>query len=411
MKYYSLLVKYNMFKFNMKEFNPKKVIVKYLANEATAIEEAELLNWVQSKENQKVFKEFIKAQHLSEVAYSTIDSESAFDDFLMKIHSTKNKKRHKFQMFAPYLKYAAVLIGVSLSLVYFMNKEDDASGFVVSKSEVSLQIINGDNEYFNIDTDKAVKTKDGVELAVVEHGVLKYPPNTQNKKNKNVQNILKVPYGKIFKVILSDGSSVHLNSGSILKYPSVFKENGTRTVFLEGEAFFSVSNLSSSAFIVNSHISSTKVFGTEFNVSSYIDDEKTEVVLVEGSVGVKINSSTIDQQSYTLVAPSQMASLSNNSKNFKITNVNIEKYIAWKNGDLFFQNDKFETIKKILERHYNVKIINHFTELNKFKYNGNFQNDSIEKILNTISMHTNFSFDRKGDTISINNPKKDNVNE
>ena len=393
----------------MEEFNPKTVIVKYLAHEATAIEEEQLLSWVQSIKNQKVFKEFIKAQHLIDIAYNTVDSESAFNDFLKEIQSPKNKKskkRPKFKGFAPYLKYAAVLIGVSLALLYFINKEDNASSFVASKNEVSLQIINGDNEYFNIDTDKSVKTKDGVELAVVDNGVLKYLPNAQNKKNKNIQNVLKVPYGKTFKVILSDGSSVHLNSGSVLKYPSVFKENAPRSVYLEGEAFFSVSNLSSSAFIVNSHTSSTKVFGTEFNVSSYLDDDTTEVVLVEGSVGVKRNSLKNDQQSYMLIAPSQMASLSNKSKDLKITNVNIEKYIAWKNGDLFFQNDKFETIKKILERHYNVKIINHFTELNKFKYNGNFQNDSIEKILNTISMHTNFSFERKGDTISINNPKK-----
>lgn len=391
----------------MEKFNPKTVIVKYLANEATAVEEEQLINWVQSIKNQKVFQEFLKAQHLIDIAYNTIDSESAFNDFLKQIQSSKNKKSHKLKSFSSYLKYAAVLIGVSLSLLYFINK-DNASSFVALKSEVSLQIINGENEYFNIGPDKAIKTKDGVEMAVVDNGILKYLPNTQNK---NLQNILKVPYGKTFKVILSDGSSVHLNSGSTFKYPSVFKESEPRTVFLEGEAFFSVSKMSSTSFIVNSNTSSTKVFGTEFNVSSYLDDDKTEVVLVEGSVGVKVKSSTNDQKNYMLIAPSQMASMSNKSKDLTITNVNIEKYIAWKNGYLFFENDKFETIKKILERHYNVKIINHFSELNKFQYNGNFQNDSIEKILNTISMHTNFSFERKGDTISINNPKKNKVNE
>ena len=391
----------------MKEFNPKKVIVKYLANEATAIEEVELLNWVQSKKNQKVFKAFTKAHHLSNLAYGANPSESAFDDFLKQIHGTKNKKHHKFQTVAPYLKYAAVLIGVSLSLLYFIKEkdEDKSDSFVVSKNEVSLQSINGDNEYFNIGTDKTVKTKTGVELAVVNAGVLTYSPGSQNKKDENRQNILTVPYGKTFKVILSDGSSVELNSGSTLKYPSVFKENEPRTVFLEGEAFFNVSKMSSTSFVVNSNASSIKVYGTAFNVSSYLDDDVTEVVLVEGSVGVKRISSANDQR-YSLIAPSQMASISKESKELKISNVTIEKHIAWKDGDLFFENDQFENIKKILERHYNVKIINHFTELNKFRYNGNFQNDDIEKILNTIKAHTNFSFERKGDTILINNPKK-----
>nr|WP_307810563.1 FecR family protein [Gelidibacter salicanalis] len=202
--------------------------------------------------------------------------------------------------------------------------------------------------------------------------------------------------------MLSDGSSVHLNSGSILKFPGAFKKDQPREVFLEGEGFFRVSKINSTSFIVNSKTTSTKVLGTEFNVSSYTDSDKTEIVLVEGSVGVKIK----EEDTYTLITPSQKASTSHKIKDLTITNVNIEKYIAWKEGSIVFQNDQFKTIKKILERHYNVKIVNNFMELEKFRYNGNFKNDSIEKILNTIKLHTNFSFIRKGDTISINKPNK-----
>lgn len=393
----------------MEEFKPKKIIVKYLANKASAIEEAELLNWVQSKKNQKVYKKFIKAQYLSDLAYNSSDHEAAFESFIKEISKIKKGRSYNPKKAAPYLKYAAILIGISITLLFLIKKEEDTTPFVVRNDNVSLQIINGDNEYFSIGTDKVVRTKKGIEVAVVNNGVLKYVSNTE--KNKSVYNILNVPFGKTFKVILSDGSTVELNSGSTLKYPSVFKENEPRIVDLEGEAFFSVSKTISSPFIVNSNTSSIKVLGTEFNVSSYLDDEATEVVLVHGSVGVKINSpANNDQQDYSILSPSQMASISKNSKNIKISNVNIDKYIAWRNGDLFFENDKFESIKKILERHYNVKIINHFTELNKFRYNGNFKNDSIEKILNTIKTHTNFSFERKGDTISINNPKKSKRN-
>ena len=388
----------------MKDFKPKKIIVKYLSNEATALEEAELLNWVQSKKNQKVFKEFLKAQHLIDIVYHNADHEAAFDDFLNQIQKAKKQRNNISKRFVPYLKYAAVLVGVTVALLYFLKKEDPSYSYEKLNDEVSLQIINGNNEYFNISTDKAVKTQKGVDVAVVENGVLKYASNPQN--NNELQNILKVPYGKTFKVILSDGSAVELNAGSTLKYPSVFKENEPRTVFLEGEAFFNVTKTSSNSFIVNSKSVSVKVTGTAFNMSSYSDDNVTEVVLTEGSVGVKYNSTLNNQENYRMITPSQMASISQTSGELEITNVDIEKHIAWKNGSLFFENDPFESIKKILERHYNVKIVNHFTELNKFRYNGNFQNDSIEKVLNTIKTHTNFSFNRKGDTISINNPKK-----
>ncbi len=45
----------------MKEFNAKKIIVKYLANEASRIETEQLIDWVSSKKNEKIFKEFVKA--------------------------------------------------------------------------------------------------------------------------------------------------------------------------------------------------------------------------------------------------------------------------------------------------------------------------------------------------------------
>ncbi|MBO3099692.1 FecR family protein [Gelidibacter pelagius] len=389
----------------MKEFNAKKIIVKYLANEATTLETEQLLRWVGSKKNEKIFKEFVKAHQLSNITYNSSEAQTAFDDFLRQIRTSKSKSNFRIKKFVPYFKYAAVLVGVLLSTLYLLKKENHVSSFVEMKDQVTLQLINGDNQYFNIDTDKTIKTKSGHEVAIVENGVLTYVAQPTNRKNEPLQNILKVPYGKTFNVVLSDGSSILLNSGSLFKYPNVFIKDEPREVFLEGEAFFQVTKAPNSSFIVNSKNSITKVYGTEFNVSCYSENDKTEIVLVEGSVGVKANSAIKDQENYQIMIPSQKASLSNNSENVEITTVNIQKYISWKEGILTFENDKFETIRKTLERHYNVKIINNFPDINSFRYNGTFKNDSIEKILNTIKTHTNFSFQRKGETITINNPK------
>ncbi|RXJ52651.1 FecR family protein [Gelidibacter gilvus] len=389
----------------MKEFNAKKIIVKYLANEASRIETEQLIDWVSSKKNEKIFKEFVKAQQLSDIAYGHSDTKTAFDDFLKQIHNFKHQSNYSIKRFVPYFKYAAVLVGILLSTVYFLKKESHVASFVEMKDQVTLELINGDKQYFNIDADKIIKTKTGYEVAIVENGVLTYAAQSTNSKNKPVQNILKVPYGKTFNVMLSDGSSILLNSGSTLKYPNVFIENEPREVFLEGEAFFKVSKASNSSFTVNSKNSITKVHGTEFNVSCYSEDDKTEIVLVEGSIGVKSNSSIKGKVDYQMMIPSQKASLSNNSEAIEITTVNIQKYISWKEGILTFENDKFETIQKTLERHYNVKIINNFHDIKNLRYNGTFKNDSIEKILNTIKTHTNFSFQRKCETITINNPK------
>ncbi|MBA6152030.1 FecR family protein [Gelidibacter maritimus] len=389
----------------MKEFNAKKIIVKYLVNEATPQETEKLLRWVGSKKNEKIFKEFVQAHQLSNIAYNSSEVQTAFDDFLRQIRTSKSKSNFRIKRFVRYFKYAAVIVGVLLSTLYLLKKENHVSPFVEMTDQVTLQLINGDKQYFNIDTDKTIKTKTGHEVAIVENGVLTYVAEPTNRKNKPLQNILKVPYGKTFNVVLSDGSSILLNSGSLLKYPNVFIKNEPREVFLEGEAFFQVTTAPNSSFIVNSKNSITKVYGTEFNVSCYSEDDKTEIVLVEGSVGVKTNSSIKGQENYQMMIPSQKASLSSNSEDVEITTVNIQKYISWKEGILTFENEKFETIQKTLERHYNVKIINNFHDINSFRYNGTFKNDSIEKILNTIKTHTNFSFQRKDEIITINNPK------
>tara|TARA_R110002051_G_scaffold322113_2_gene411730 strand:- start:3335 stop:4510 length:1176 start_codon:yes stop_codon:yes gene_type:complete len=391
----------------MKEFNVKKSIVKYLDGEATALEKKQLFEWVESKKNQKVFKEFLKSQQLITRNYKAIDSEAAFTDFLEKIHS--DKKVLNLKSITPYIAYAAIFIGVFLSIFYFINKESPYKSSIPN-NEISLQIVNGDGDHISIVEDQVVKTKAGAKLAIVKDGVLKYLPTANSTKSITYQNILRVPYGKTFKVILSDGSLVHLNSGSVLKYPSVFNKNKPREVFLEGEAFFKVSKDIHHSFLVSSKSSITRVYGTEFNVSEYLDENSTNIVLVEGSIGVKKNSGTKDKEQYRLITPSQKASLRKNAKDFEITDVDVQKYIGWKDGILIFQNDRFEDIKKTLERHYNVKITNNYHEINSLRFNGDFQNDSIEKILNTIKTHTNFSFKRKGDTILINNPKNNVMN-
>ncbi|MBP1839886.1 FecR family protein [Formosa algae] len=382
----------------MKEFNAKKTIVKYLDSEATALEKAQLYKWVETKKNQKIFKEFVKAQQLLDLEYKSVDSDSAFNDFLTKIH--KDKKERQLKTFIPYLKYAAILIGVCFASFYFL-KQDRLNDIQLDPNQVTLQILNDKNESINLIEDKVI-TSNGEHVAVMQEGILKY---TQTTVTANYyQNVLTVPYGKTFKVILSDGSQVHLNSGSTLKYPNAFNKDEARSVYLEGEAYFDVAKDKSQSFLVASKRSVVKVYGTQFNVSSYSGECHTEIVLVEGSVGVKQNKALHDADNYQLITPSQKASLRPNSDAIEITNVNVENYIGWTKGILVFENERFDDITKTLERHYNLSINNHFDDINTLRFNGSFQNDSIEQILNTIKMHTNFSYVRKGKTITITNP-------
>src|SRR5690606_37784645 len=105
-------------------------------------------------------------------------------------------------------------------------------------------------------------------------------------EEKLVYNTLNVPKGRQFSIELSDGTQVHLNAGSSIKYPITFLPKEQRQVFLTGEAFFEVAHDPNVPFIVNTQQLDVKVYGTTFNITNYPEDESSEVVLLEGSVSL-----------------------------------------------------------------------------------------------------------------------------
>ena len=103
--------------------------------------------------------------------------------------------------------------------------------------------------------------------------------DTETTLEKLVYNTIKIPYGKRFELQLSDGTIVHLNSGTTLKYPVKFIASGNRQVFLDGEAFFDVAKDKTHPFVVNADNLNVRVLGTHFNVSNYPEDKLTDIVL------------------------------------------------------------------------------------------------------------------------------------
>ena len=80
-------------------------------------------------------------------------------------------------------------------------------------------------------------------------------------------NELVLPRGGEYRLVLSDGTSVRLNSGSILRYPVSFSGK-ERTVELSGEAFFEVATDSLRPFSVKTDGLVVKAYGTSFNINT-----------------------------------------------------------------------------------------------------------------------------------------------
>ncbi len=86
-------------------------------------------------------------------------------------------------------------------------------------------------------------------------------------------------------VLLSDGSVVSLAPRSRISYPARFSKT-SRTVFLQGEAFFDVVKNPASPFLIYANQTITKVLGTSFVVRAYEDEPTVQVTVRTGRVSV-----------------------------------------------------------------------------------------------------------------------------
>ncbi len=171
-----------------------------------------------------------------------------------------------------------------------------------------------------------------------------------NARDLPEKHSLTVPRGQTFKIILSDGTEVYMNTDSRLVYPDHFT-GAERSVFLEGEAYFKVARDEHHPFIVRTRSLQTRVLGTEFNVSSYPGSE-VQVTLIEGSVEV----SDADRQATTRIVPGEQASLLADG-DIAVQKVDVSSYVHWKEGYFYYDNVPLLDIMKDLGRWYNVSVV------------------------------------------------------
>lgn len=163
---------------------------------------------------------------------------------------------------------------------------------------------------------------------------------------------ISVPYGEQMRVILQDGSIVHLNSDSRLRYPKQFGLFN-RTVELWGEGYFNVARDENRPFKVDLQGVEVRVTGTRFNVKAYAAEPNIWVTLDEGGILFRDHNA----KEYRLV-PGESAEYNRQSGKCLISRPdNMEQISAWRSNSLNFYLTPLNEIIKVMERHYDVHFI------------------------------------------------------
>lgn len=160
-----------------------------------------------------------------------------------------------------------------------------------------------------------------------------------------------IPYGKRQEIILPDGSTVWLNSGSYFTYRNNF-DGDLREVYLNGEAFFDIKK-NGSQFVVRTAQADIMVLGTSFNASSYEDDNFFSVELLTGKV--ELNSPGKKFKSFAM-NKGERVTLDFIKNTIRLDNNSIGDDVLWTKRQLALRNVTMPELLKRMERIYNVKI-------------------------------------------------------
>jgi ferric-dicitrate binding protein FerR (iron transport regulator) len=262
--------------------------------------------------------------------------------------------------------------------------KNDIEGLkIIDPSKISLT--TSDGEVIDLENLDDQQTKINNNALVNQNANTLYYKNDPTSKEIKY-NTLKVPYGKIFNIELSDGTKVYLNSGTSLRFPVNFIEGHDREVFIEGEAFFEVTKNKLSQFKVSSNNTSVNVYGTKFNFKYFPEDNFCEVILTEGSLGVsKINLEN-DGEIF-IIKPGEKAKVLFDEDKIERSRVNVKLYTSWINGRVAFRNESLPNLIQKLERIYNVIIINSNDNIADKKFTATilYKEESINEVLSYLS--------------------------
>lgn len=209
-------------------------------------------------------------------------------------------------------------------------------------------------------------------------------------------NSISTPRGGQYQLVLPDGTQVWLNAASSLRYPAQFA-GLTREVTLTGEAYFEVAKDRLHPFRVLTSRQQVEVLGTHFNINDYDDEPSVKTTLAEGSVKIISGGNTL------MLRPDEQAVVNNNSTGIiSVSKVDVERVVAWKNGNFEFENAEIPVIMRQVSRWYDVEVA-YGARLSQKRFTGSISRNISLKDLLTMLGYTGLNFKVTGMKILISN--------
>lgn len=362
-----------------------QLIAKQLWEGLSDHEKQELQEWIQaSPDNKSLYGELVRRERVRQY----IEKRESID--VRKYMAVCERelglggKRRMIHWLWGYAAAIFVLCVVGIGI--WMNEREEVGVTEIAQTTIEpgkakALLILGDGreiELSNRNVNKALE-ESGI-VIVNDSSRIEYSRNTGGG-DKEVMNKIIVPTGGEYNLILSDGTWVYLNAESVITYPQKFVGE-KREVTLEGEAYFQVTASKEHPFIVKTKDMDVLVTGTEFNVKAYPDELNVQTTLLRGKVAVFAG---IDKKEKIEIEPNQQAEWSRENVKLQVREVDPDLFVAWKNGQFLFRQDRLEDIMKTLARWYDMEVFYLDESIKNMAFAGKLdRSEDITPILNVL---------------------------
>ena len=362
------------------------------------LNDEEVTAWLKEKDHVELLDEIAAIrQKLSGQSYGENDEEE-FLHLEKSIYDQKSRRMTlRWSIAASIILLVGLFVGRTINEVRDMHEEQELAKNVMQPgtSKAILMMADGKEVVLEQGQNLNILLNERVRVATSNRGIV-YEEHGKGVVTEEY-NKLTTPIGGEYSLVLSDGTKVFLNADSELKYPVEFSD-GKRIVDLKGEAYFEVHKDSLRPFVVRMNGAEVTVLGTSFNVNTYGDDGQIYTTLVNGSVRV----SSVKNGQAEVLKPGMQSVMDVQSGQLTVREVDVEPYVAWREGRFVFRTMTLDLIMRQLQRWYDFEVFYQNPELKDYEFRGVIKRDmDLDKVLSVIKVTTNVDFEVKGKVITI----------
>jgi len=286
-------------------------------------------------------------------------------------------------------------------------------GFVLLPKMTTKSIFAGHLNEVNFDANKLlIKDLSGKYYHITDSTQLKYIANNdlfieiktdeihfssiqKESKFKGIYQIY-VPKHKQYHLFLNDGSQIQINEQSQIDF-TLHRNHTPVNVDLNGEAYFKIAHNPSHPFNIQAGDMKVQVFGTEFNINNYKNNNFTQVALVNGSVKIK----TPHQQQF--LVPGQEATINKKHHQLLINDADMAQILDWTTDKSYFNEEKLSSICKKVEAWYQVHFIIPNKKIQNIKFSGYLnKQEGLLHFLQMLNYTENISYKINNNNITLN---------